>query len=176
MAFDKITAMAAPAGHSLTNAPGQWAWDSPPQIADPNDAIDFVIDKLEDQQTHESMMKMLLAGITIEELVSQISFKGFMQGFFNPDVAELIKPAIAIYLYDQADKNGIEPQVYMDRNPEGEELDDVSFFKILKDRNPKLYSGMLEQIKEDHRMEEQRAVSSVEKDAQLDNSFIRAGE
>ena len=176
MAFDKITAMAAPAGHSLTNAPGQWAWDSPPEIPDPDDAIDFVIDKLEEQQTHDSMMKMMLAGITIEELVSQIAFKGFMQGFFTPDVAELVKPAIAVYLMDQADKNGIEATVFMDRSSEGEQMDDVSFFRVLQDRNPKLYAGMVEQINEDHRMQEQKAVTKVEKEAMLDNSFIRAGE
>ena len=75
MAFDKITAMAAPAGHSLTNAPGQWAWDSPPEIADPDAAIGFIIDKLEDRSTHDNIMKMLLAGITIEEVVSQFGFK-----------------------------------------------------------------------------------------------------
>lgn len=176
MAFDKITAMAAPAGHSLTNAPGQWAWDSPPEIADPNDAIDFIIDKLEDQSTHDNIMKMLLAGITIEEVVSQIGFKGFMQGFFTPDVAELIKPALAVYLMDQADRNGIEATMFMDRSSEGEEMDDVSFFRILQDRNPKLYAGMVEQINEDHRMQEQKAVAKVEKETMLDNSFIRAGE
>ena len=35
---------------------------------------------------------------------------------------------------------------------------------------------MVEQINEDHRMQEQKAVAKVEKETMLDNSFIRAGE
>ena len=52
-------------------------------------------------------MKALLAGITVEEVVAQIAFKGFLAGTYNPDVAELIKPALAIYLMDLAEEKDL---------------------------------------------------------------------
>ena len=37
-----------PPGHSLTGPQGKWSWEKPPRFADPEEAIDFVIDKLEE--------------------------------------------------------------------------------------------------------------------------------
>ena len=39
--LDKIKALSAPPGHSLTGQPGKWAWEQPPRFANTNDAIDF---------------------------------------------------------------------------------------------------------------------------------------
>ena len=33
--YDKIKALSAPPGHSLTGTPGKWAWEQPPRFADP---------------------------------------------------------------------------------------------------------------------------------------------
>ena len=76
--FDKISALAAPPGHSLTDEPGKWPWERPPQYANPDEALDFVLDKLEEPTRRKDIMRMLVAGISIQELVSQIAFKGFM--------------------------------------------------------------------------------------------------
>ena len=106
--LDKITAMAAPPGHSLTDTPGKWPWENPPQFANPDDALDFVLDKLEDPIARKDVMRMMVAGISVQEIVSQIAFKGFMRGFYSPDVAELIKPSIGVYLYKEALEEGFE--------------------------------------------------------------------
>lgn len=121
--------MSAPPGHSLTGPPGKWPWERPPQFANPDDAIDFVINKIDNEKTKDKFSKLMLAGITVEELVSQISFKGFTNGFFNPDVAELIKPALAVYMLGVADENGLEPKIFVN-DEEEEEVDDRTFFKI----------------------------------------------
>jgi hypothetical protein len=126
MAFDKITALAAPPGSSLTGPMGKWAWEQPPQFSDPNDAVDFVVNKMRDEDTQGDLVALMAAGITVEELVDQVAFKGFMQGFYNPDVAELIKPK--------------------------ESVDDDTFYEILKERNPELYTTMLEAMNEQERM------------------------
>ena len=36
---------APPAGHSLTDAPGQWSWEKPPEIVEPEEALNFVFRK-----------------------------------------------------------------------------------------------------------------------------------
>ena len=149
---DKITPIAAPPGSSMTDEPGRWPWERPPQIVDPNDAIDMITDKLSAPVVKNSLLKAMLAGITVEEIVNQIAFKGFMRGTYTPDVAELIKPAIGVFLYDQAVKSGFEPEVFREPIEEEEEFTDESFFRVLKERNPQLYSDMNEEINRQQRM------------------------
>ena len=150
MAFDKITALAAPPGSSLTGSMGKWAWEQPPQFSDPNDAVDFVVNKMRDEDTQGDLVALMAAGITVEELVDQVAFKGFMQGFYNPDVAELIKPAIGVYLMKIASDNDVEPQLVVPKQKES--VDDDTFYEILKERNPELYTTMLEAMNEQERM------------------------
>jgi hypothetical protein len=158
--LDKIKAMSAPPGHSLTGEQGKWAWEQPPRFSDPNDAIDFITDKLEEAVPQEDMLKMMTAGITIEEIVNQISFKGFMQGAFNPDVAELIKPALAMYLMKMSIDNGFTPRLFIQEEPEPE-VNDQRFFSIMKERNPELFNAMNEQINRGVRLQEQAAVNQA---------------
>jgi hypothetical protein len=153
MALDKLSPLAAPPGTGLTDEPGRWPWEKPPVYSDPDDAIDYLEEKISEEATEESMMKMLLAGITVEELVDQVAFKGFMAGFYSPDVAELIKPAVALILYDMALDNGIEPIMFVDREDAAGELDDAGFFRILKQRNPELFMQMNEEVNRQQRMQ-----------------------
>jgi len=155
--FDKITPMAAPPGHSLTDTPGKWPWERPPMYSNPDEALDFVLDKLAEPTRRKDIMRMLVAGISVQELVAQVAFKGFMNGYYTPDVAELIKPSVAIYLYREALEEGFEPRMMVDQNEEDGinegEVDDVSFFRIMKERNPKLFEAMNEQLNYEERME-----------------------
>jgi hypothetical protein len=183
--FDKISALAAPPGHSLTDEPGKWAWERPPQYANPDEAVDFLLDKLEEPARREDLMRMMIAGITIQELVAQIAFKGFMKGYYTPDVAELIKPSIAIYLYREALEEGFEPRLMVDPDEENGvtkgEVDDESFFTIMKERNPQLFEAMNEMINYEERMEvETLAASKNQKEPEMPNnaqqSFLAMGE
>ena len=67
MEMDKLTALAAPPGHSLTDSPQGYPWENPPQFTNPDDAVDFIVDKLRDKKSHEEIMKALLAGVTVEK-------------------------------------------------------------------------------------------------------------
>jgi hypothetical protein len=155
MAMDKITPLAAPPGHSLTNDPGRWPWDRPAEFANPDDAIDFITGQLDRPGTQDGLLKMMLAGISVEEIVSQIAFKGFMEGSFTPDVAELIKPALGIYLMGIADENEITPVVFLNEDaPDEDEVSDDTFFKILQQRNPVMHKAMNEEINRRRRMED----------------------
>jgi len=178
--------MAAPPGHSLTDTPGKWPWERPPQFASPDDALDFVLDRLEDPMRRKDVMRMMVAGISVQEIVSQVAFKGFMQGYYSPDVAELIKPSIGVYLYKEALEEGFEPRMMSDdKEEEGMregEVDDVSFFKIMKERNPDLFEAMNEEINRQERMEieglEQDERTPVEMPTQdvPANSFLAMGD
>ena len=175
--IDKITPIAAPPGHSLTGVPGRWPWERPPEFANPDDVIDNIIDKFESGGGKEDLAKMMLAGITVEELVNQISFKGFMNGKFSPDVAELIKPAMAVYLMGLADDAGFEPNLFVN-DPEmtRDQLDDLTFFKIMRQRNPQLHADMIEEMNREKRMNIERASAPAREEPETPPSFLNAPE
>ena len=174
--LDKVTPLSAPPGHSLTGPQGRWAWDRPPQITNPDDAIDFIIEKLETGGGKDSLIKMMLAGITVEELVSQVAFKGFMAGMFTPDVAELIKPAIGIYLIGAAEDVGVDAVVF-NSPPESlvEDVEDDTVFNIMRERNPQLYGDMVEELNRQQRMSSRpEPVNETPKEEPQQQSFLTA--
>ena len=141
-----ISALAVPPGNSLTDEPGRWPWESPAKFSSPDDAIDYIVDNLNNGPAKEDMLKMMLAGITVEELVTQVSFKGFLNGAFTPDVAEIIKPAIGIFLVDMAQEEGFEPKMFVDDKELEGQVTDEDFFSLMKDRNPEMFAGMVEEL------------------------------
>ena len=144
--MDKLSALAVPPGNSLTDAPGKWPWEQPPRFTDPDDVIDYTIETISNGPIREDMLKMMLAGITVEELVEQVTFKGFLAGAFTPDVAELVKPGLAIFLADMAIQEGFEPQMFVDESPVEGEFSDENFFRVMKERNPEMFAGMVEEL------------------------------
>ena len=185
--MDKLSALAVPPGNSLTDTPGKWPWERPARFANPDDAIDFATDSIASGPARDDMLKMMLAGIPVEELVEQIAFKGFMAGAFTPDVAELIKPARAIFLADMAVQEGFEPQMFVDEGPIEGSVSDAAFFEIMKQRNPKLFATMVEEgnrlqreFKNIHQQEMDQLVvedeAAVAKEQSLQNSFMRVEE
>ena len=144
--MDKLSALAVPPGNSLTDTPGKWPWEQPPRFTDPDDVIDYTIETISNGPIREDMLKMMLAGITVEELVEQVTFKGFLAGAFTPDVAELVKPGLAIFLADMAIQEGFEPQMFVDETPVEGEFSDENFFRVMKERNPEMFAGMVEEL------------------------------
>jgi len=181
--MDKISALAVPPGNSLTDAPGKWPWERPARFSNPDDVIDYTVDSISNGPVRDDMIKMMLAGITVEELVEQITFKGFMAGAFTPDVAELVKPAIGIFLADMAIQEGFEPQMFVDEGPIEGNVSDEAFFKIMKEKNPELFRTMLEetnrmqrQFDDMERSELDYAMQKEQKEEDLNNSFMRVEE
>ena len=174
--MDKITALAAPPGNSLTDAPGKWPWEQPPRFTDPDDVIDFTIDTILGGPIKDDMVKLMLAGITVEELVTQISFKGFLEGQFTPDVAELIKPALGIFLVDLALINGVEPKMFVDNTPVEGDVSDENFFEILKENNPKLFAGMVEELNKMQRENTDDQIAAMQPKAPAPPSFLTTDE
>ena len=125
-------------GHSLTDSPEQWAWDKPPRVTDPEEAIQTVIEKVEKPQTKEHFLRLMAGGVTVEEIVNTIGLAGFTEGEWSPDVAELIKPALAVYFIGVAIKNKV-PVIAFNNSELKEENNMVSktdTFKLMKEKNP----------------------------------------
>lgn len=132
----------APAGYSLTQPKGKWAWDNPPRFADPEEALEYVFKQVEKPQTEQRYLKLMLAGITIEEIVNSLAIGGFISGTFSVDVAELIKGPLAIHFMGVAAENRIPVRVVStaDGLPDRSDgLDDETILNIMRQKNPEVY-------------------------------------
>jgi len=77
-------------GQGLTDKPGNYPWEHPPQYTDTSKAADYVWDKLTQPQFAEQVIAMLDAGIPVEAIGRIIIFTGFAEGKWTPDVAFII--------------------------------------------------------------------------------------
>ena len=67
----------APPGWSLTEPKGKWAWEKPPVSSTPAQAVDKVIDRLEEPNVRTQVTKLMVSGISIQEIVKHSSYSGF---------------------------------------------------------------------------------------------------
>ena len=138
----------APPGWTMTQPRGQWNWDSPPKFTRPDEAIDYLIERIEQPETEMTYIKMMLAGVSVEEIVRSITMVGFAQGFYTPDVAEIIKPPLSIYFMGVAAEKGIPVRVFAgtdDGSPQIDEgMTDEDLMTIMQKRNPQVYSMYVE--------------------------------
>ena len=137
-------------GESLTREPKNPPYERPPELADPEDALIYHIDKLTDERRMGGVVLALENGLDIRTVTEGILRKGVYDGIHNIDVSLIIGPAVHEYIKTTADMIGIEYK-------EGFESDD-------KDRelayalNSTRARKALEKIKADP----QEAVTAVE--------------
>jgi hypothetical protein len=161
-ALDPLNRM--PPGHSLTGPEGKWAWEKPPRFVDPEEAIDFVIDKLEEPAVESDMLNLMTAGISIEEIVETVALGGFATGHYTPDVAEIIKAPIAMYLAGLAVENEIPPKMFNTKTgmpPVKENVSEAQVLNIMQDREPERIDAINKAIDEqDQAMREEEQINN----------------
>tara|TARA_B100000287_G_scaffold214602_1_gene202521 strand:- start:7462 stop:8013 length:552 start_codon:yes stop_codon:yes gene_type:complete len=140
---------AVPAGYSLTIDNERWPWGQPPQKVDPSEVLEDAIDSLNTRRTKQEMMKLLIVGASVESLVEGYILQGFHEGRFNPDVGLLIKGPLAMYIANMAEEEGVPYRFFEndDALTEGE-MDDDTFFNMMRDNNPAMFEYVSETINE----------------------------
>ena len=81
-------------GQSLTNEPGNSAWEHPAQFADVDSAMGFVMKKLTNENMNQQILLMLKNKIPVEAITRLVVFGGFVEGKWTVDVATLITPLV----------------------------------------------------------------------------------
>lgn len=144
-ALDPMIALSAIPGTGMNDPKGKWAWEQPSKITDPDQAVDAVMDKFEEEPNKTNVLKLMVAGVSIEEMVNITVFNAFSEGTFNPDVAEIIKPALVVGLVQLASEENVPFRMFSDPE-ENQEMDDLEVFRIMKERNPKVFRGIEEDL------------------------------
>lgn len=142
---DPFLALGAIPGTGMSDPKGKWLWEQPPQFTDPDEAVDLVMEQFEKDANKVNVLKLLTAGVSVEEMVNITMFNAFTQGKFSPDIAELIKPAITVGIIKMAGDENVPFRLYSDEI-EDTEMPDKEVFKIMQSRNPEIYKGIREDI------------------------------
>lgn len=77
-------------GQSLTDTPGNYPWEHPPRMLQPEMVLDILWERLTTPESLEEIITMLDAGVPVEAIVRVITFAGFTKGEFTPDVGFMI--------------------------------------------------------------------------------------
>jgi len=75
---------------SLTDKPGNYPWEHPPQYTDVDQVLELIFDQVTNERFAKQIISMLHAGVPVEAIVRVITFSGFLNGKFNPDVGFII--------------------------------------------------------------------------------------
>jgi len=143
--FDEFNT--APPGHSLTEDNSKWPWGRPPEMADPDQALDTLIDKWMKPRRKQEMFKLLMVGVSVEVIVEGILFQAFRDGKFMPDVGLLIKGPLGIMIADMAEEENIPYRLFENDNTlEEGDMDDKTFVQMMKDNNPQMFEYVRENL------------------------------
>ena len=115
-------------GQSLTDEPGNYPWEHPPQTASIEEAADAVYESIMKEENMARMFTLLRMGIPIEALVKVITFSGFLEGKWTVDVAKLLEPIVAMMIAGEAALAEIPAKVNMG------DAEDENFFRDMAER------------------------------------------
>ena len=129
-------------GQSLTDTPGNYPWEHPPQFTDPEEVTEYLWVTMHQKQLTEQLIGMLDAGVPVEAIGRTILFAGFMEGKFSPDLAFIITEPVMKMIAAIGVNGGVEKIVFS--------LEDLTNRKQLKAiTQVKMAKEKVEQITED---------------------------
>ena len=115
-------------GQSLTDEPGNYPWEHPPQRPTVEEALDEIYESLMQEDNMKRMFNLLRMGIPVEALVKVITFSGFLEGKYTVDDAKLLEPIVSMIITGEAALAEIPAKINLD---DGE---DTNFYKEMADR------------------------------------------
>ena len=144
-------------GQSLTMRPGSQKFERPWKFTDPDDCVMFMIDKLEEnRELKEQQLSQIAAGVPIEYIVNTIAFVGFSEGLWSPDVAELIKPPLAMYFILTATAENIPMVVFNPEKNDQAKLSNEEIVTNMASLNPEAFEIIGEAVMGEQQKEEDR--------------------
>ena len=135
-------------GQSLTDTPGNYPWEHAPLISDPEQATEFIWDRLHKPEFAEQVIAMLDAGIPVEALGRVILFGGFVEGKFSPDVAFLIAQPVMEMIATMGLTAGVDNiKMSMSDITNNEQIQSIVKTKVNAEETAEAAKGVKEDIK-----------------------------
>ncbi len=95
-------------GQSLTETPGNRPYERPPEIVDPEEAIQMHLTRLSEPEKMESMVDLIELGMDIRSMTTGLLRSAVAEGIHTVDVSLLIAPVIHEFIKSTAEEAGVE--------------------------------------------------------------------
>ena len=108
-------------GQSLTDEPRNYPWERPPEISDPEEAIEFHINHLNKTNVIDNLLQVLQMGVPLAPLAKTIVTKAQMDGVHSVDVGLIVLPVIREELVSIAEDAGLDYNMGTEDDPEAKQ-------------------------------------------------------
>ena len=110
-------------GQSLTSNPDEpRPFESPPEFTNFKEALDYTVGELLEEEAYMSIVGAIGDGVPIVDLVMQITYVGFREGKWNPDLMMMLVEPLIYTLMALAEKADIEYRIDSDDDDDDDNL------------------------------------------------------
>lgn len=110
-------------GQSLTSNPDEpRPFESPPEFTNFKEALDYTVGELLEEEAYMSIVGAIDDGVPIIDLVMQITYVGFREGKWNPDLMMMLVEPLIYTLMALAEKADIEYRIDSDDDDDDDSL------------------------------------------------------
>lgn len=95
-------------GQSLTSEPGAMPYEKPPQFVKPEEAIEWMFDRMTTPKMAIKILALLESGASVEEVTRTLLFAGFAEGKWTPDVMLLISKPVMGMIFALGKRAGLD--------------------------------------------------------------------
>jgi len=95
-------------GQSLTETPGNRPYERPPEIVDPEEAIQMHLTRLSQPKKLTAVLDMLELGMDIRSMTTGLLRSAVAEGIHTVDVSLLIAPVVHEFIKTTASEAGVE--------------------------------------------------------------------
>ena len=135
-------------GESMSHKLGKYPFDNPPEITSPVDAMQYLLENYLSNNNSDEVLKLIMAGVTLEALSNMIVKSFYMEGVITFDVAEIIKPAFMLHLLADARDAGVE-DIRILNDTSISEMSPQDFFDIKRGlRGDEIQTEPIEQVED----------------------------
>ena len=129
-------------GESLTDDLGSRPFEQPPRRVDPDEVLEDVLEKLQDEDRRDKILDLVFSGVPVETIVNTFALEGVTRGEFTPDVAEIIKPVLAMVIMDLALDKDIPVTMFNEDAENGGSVDQAENLDIMRNARPELFESI----------------------------------
>ena len=95
-------------GQSLTDEPRNYAWERPPEITDPNEAVKYHLDRVADPEIIDNVFYALDMGMPVKTLTDSMMTGAVAKGIHSIDVGLIVEPLVRRAVMKIADNAGVD--------------------------------------------------------------------